>query len=134
MRRGLITNHNSEKIIFVCVGFINTVFGLIIHYLLYIFLNTLIDYKLISLLANFFAILFNFFTYNFIVYKAFDRLFIRFGRFFFANFINILLSLVLFIIFHGFIGLSYFIVIPITLIFTVIYSYYVNKYLIFKKY
>jgi putative flippase GtrA len=122
----------NEKIIFLAIGFVNTIFSFVVNYSLYILFQSFIDYKIIVLLSTVISLTFNFFSYNICLYKKFDNLLSRILKFFISGLILIMLSMIVFIIFYGYLNFSYLITILISISISVIYSYSINKTVVFK--
>lgn len=123
----------KEKLIFIFIGSVNTIFGLVINYLLYRSFINLVDYKVIVFCATIVSLIFNFTTYNLFLYKQFDTFFLRLFKFFLASIIMIFVSMGVFILFYGFLKFQYEVTILISLVFSMFYSYFTNKFFIFKN-
>lgn len=123
----------NEKIIFLAIGFVNTIFSIVVNYSLYKLFLSFIDYKFIVLLATVISLTFNFFSYNVCLYRKFDNLLFRIFKFFISGFILIIISMIVFVFFYGYLNFSYLITILISISVSVFYSYFVNKTVIFKR-
>lgn len=123
----------NEKINFLAIGFVNTIFSFVVNYSLYKFFQNFVDYKIIVLLSTIISLTFNFFSYNILLYRKFDNLLFRLFKFFISGLILIIISMIVFVIFYGYLNFSYLITILISISVSVFYSYFINKIVIFKR-
>lgn len=123
-----------EKILFLFIGSLNTFFSFFTHICFYKLFQDFLDYKMIVFMGTIISVVFNFCSFNFFVYKKFDKLFLRLIRYFISNLISIVVSFLLFIIIYEYIKISYVSALVILALISAIYSYLINKSFIFKNF
>ena len=122
----------NEKIKFLVIGGLNTFFSCIINLTLFKLFNDQFDYKLIVFVSTIFSLIFNFFSYNLFLYKKYDNLKLRITKFFISGFFLIIISMLVFIFFYGYLNILYEITILISVLISMIFTYSSNKFFVFN--
>lgn len=126
-------NTLSRKIIFIFCGAGNAIFGAISFYFIFPLLEPFLINNMIIGIHFIIVMAFNFFNYNYFIYKIKSSLFIRFFKFLLSNAILLPLVMFLFNFMYSAKKINYFfsylfIVCTIALI-----TYFLNDLIVFKK-